>query len=83
MPSHRACHVHVLWAESERYKRPNVIVAYSSSLHEAMPEEFDERIEEAKRWFADFGDESDGPWTFWTTVEAIPEAEKPEEEGDW
>lgn len=53
----------VLWAASSRYQCPNFIAAFSGGLVEAMPEEYDERVEEAKAWFLGFGDPSDGEST--------------------
>lgn len=62
--------VFVLWAANERYRHPNIVRAWSGGYNEAGYLQDDE-IEAAKQWFLDFGDEIDGPWTFWTTTEAV------------
>lgn len=63
--------IHVLWAQSERYQTPNVITAWPDGLVDAWHEWYLELREKAIQDFLDFGDESDGPWAFWMTVEYV------------
>lgn len=74
MPSDMSERVYlrVLWAVSSRYKRPNLVAAFSEGLYDAMEEEYAAQVEEAKAWFLGFGHESDGDWTFWETTETLP-----------
>lgn len=65
--------IHALWGRSDRYQTPNFIAAWPDGIVDAWHEWYLELRETAIRDFLDFGDESDGPWTFWMTVECIPE----------
>ncbi len=66
--------VHVLWAVSERYPLAQFVAAFSDGLHDAMREEFEARVTEAKEWFLSFDDADDAPWTFWTAAHRIEHA---------
>jgi hypothetical protein len=61
----------VLWARSDRYKRPQLIAAWSDGYVDAYGDAWREERDEKMRWFRDFGDPSDGPWSFWISAEAI------------
>lgn len=60
--------IHVLWAVSARYQRPQFVAAWSDGLVESWHEWYEEKRAEAEEEFRSFGDESDGPWTFWATA---------------
>lgn len=62
----------ILWARSDRYKRPTVVAAWSEGYVDAYSDAYRQERDEKIRWFRDFGDPSDGPWTFWTTQEDLP-----------
>jgi hypothetical protein len=67
--------VHVLWARNQQFSRPQMVAAYPDGLVEAFPEAHQERLDEARGWFAGFGfdpDDPEDPWTFWETVEQLP-----------
>lgn len=61
----------VLWARSDRYKRSQFVAAWSDGYVESYSDAYREERDERIRWFRDFGDPSDGPWSFWTTTEAL------------
>lgn len=61
----------VLWARSDRYKRPCLVAAWSDGYVDAYSVSYHQERDEKLRWFRDFGDPSDGPWTFWTTQEDL------------
>ena len=68
----RSVHFTVLWARSDRYKRPTVVAAWSEGYVDAYNDAYRQERDEKIRWFRDFGDPSDGPWSFWTTQEDLP-----------
>ncbi len=72
--------VHVLWAVSERYPLAQFVAAFSDGLHNAMREEFEARVAEAKEWFLGFVDDDDAPWTFWTAGHRIERPTAPDAE---
>lgn len=63
--------VHLLWATSDRYKTPQFVAAWSDGMVEGYCEMYYEKRAEAIEEFSTFGDASDGPWSFWSTVEHI------------
>jgi hypothetical protein len=73
-------HVVVLWATSPRYPRPTVVTAWSDGLVEAWHDLYLEQRRDAETFFRDFGEPSDGPWTFWTTHEDLAPSIGPEVE---
>jgi hypothetical protein len=60
--------IHVLWATSQRYPRPQFVAAWPDGLVECWRESYEEQRAEAERFFTDFGDEE---WEFWTTIEHL------------
>jgi hypothetical protein len=69
--SHPLTIVHVLWAASEQYPRPQFVTAFNDGIVEAWTEIYLDMREKACAEWEDFGDYP-GPWTFWVTVEKVP-----------
>lgn len=71
-PTPKESRVHVLWAVSAGFPRPQLVAAFSDGLVECFHGHYMDRRRDAEDDWRAFGDE--GGWTFFTTVAdlAIP-----------
>jgi hypothetical protein len=72
--------IHVLWASSPRYTRPQFIRAWSDGFADMRAEQFEDQRAETEREWQDSADWAlaGGPWEFWTTIEYLDAPEVPD-----